>query len=125
MPLKLLIPLAAALALGAGTAMADDDRADHYGGEPAPTLAAALGNLAEYNQRLATLLQSPTLAPADLHEVHRLTYTLENALQRLDDELEGMAESLEAVHLASEAQDEATVRTQGRAYLESSGRLLE
>lgn len=50
--------------------------------------------------------------------------TLENAIARVDKELETMAEQVEAVHIASETGDTETVTRDGRAYLETIRLLL-
>jgi len=76
-----------------------DDRPSHYEGEPAATLEQAVANFSEYNARLETILGRGELDSGDLHEVHRLTYTLENALEKLREEMEDLAEVLEEVHI--------------------------
>ncbi|MEX1033154.1 MAG: DUF6746 family protein [Cellvibrionaceae bacterium] len=100
-----------------------DERPDHFEGKPSPTLEVALGNLSEYNPRLAALLEKDTLSPEDLHQVHQLTYTLENALEKLASEQARVAELLEEVHQASERADSATVKASGRAYLKGTAPL--
>ena len=79
-----------ATCLSAG-AMADE-RIQHAKGLPADTLAQAVSNLN--------------------------SHTLENALQRINAELAEIAESLEAMHIASESNDPHTVKHQGQAYLD-------
>ncbi|MEQ8484642.1 MAG: hypothetical protein RIB46_09785 [Pseudomonadales bacterium] len=100
------------------TVRADPPRVDHHAGEPAPTLTVALANLQDYNARLAAILAQDELTAADLAVVHELTYTLENALARIREDVALVAEHLEAVHLASERADVATVRDRGRSYLD-------
>ncbi|EWH01384.1 DUF6746 family protein [Halomonas sp. BC04] len=73
---------------------------DHFKGEPAETLADAVANFSEYNQQLAALLAQDELSITDLGTIHELTYTLENALEKIDEEVETMAVTLEEVHLA-------------------------
>ena len=51
-------------------------------------------------------------------KVHELTYTLENALAKINDELGKLAVTLEEVHLASEKYDADAVRDHGDAYME-------
>ena len=63
--------------------------------EPAETMEQALANFSEYNARLAALLEQDELTMADLAQIHQLTYTLENALERINDDLEDLAETLE------------------------------
>ncbi|MFO8005095.1 DUF6746 family protein [Thioalkalivibrio sp.] len=101
-----------------------DDRPDHYQGESSETVEQALSNLNEYNSKLTALVEKDTLTADDLAQVHQLTYTLENALEQLADEQERVAELLEEVHVASEANDPDTVQSSGREYLERLQKLL-
>lgn len=107
------------LILFAGAPLAQAERAAHFEGEAAPTLDAALANLTEHNAHLAELITQETLDPHALHAVHQLTYTLENAVETLRNELEAAAEALEAVHIASETSDPDTVRSAGQQYLDT------
>ena len=91
-----------------------DDEYDHYKGEPSKTLEQAVANFSEYNNRLEQVLAG------DL----TLTYTLENALGKLDHELEDIAERLEKVHKASEHAAPDTVKEQGAVYLEKSRSII-
>lgn len=116
LPVAVLILSASLLA----TPTLADDAIDHFKGEPAPTLQAALANLATYNPQLQALLAKGQLDNADMMAVHQLTYTLENALARLDDEVDLLEDALEAVHKASENADPATVLEQGRIYLDKA-----
>jgi hypothetical protein len=119
--------LAAGLAVVAlsFTAPVSASEVDHYEGRKADTLAEAVTNLREYNARLEKLLDQEELSAADLEKVHQLTYTLENALKRINTELGGIAGDLETVHLASERQETDTVRSKGRAYLEQVDTLID
>src|SRR5690606_36410688 len=84
-PMHYARPLSALL-LGlflAGHSLASE-RYEHFKGQPSENLPQALHNLAEYNQKLQALLAKPAFDEHDLHEVHALTYTLENALGRID-----------------------------------------
>ncbi|MCH8543662.1 MAG: hypothetical protein LAT61_08835 [Alcanivorax sp.] len=110
------------LLFGSGLALAD--RADHFEGLPADTLEQAVANLSEYNRKLAALVAQDSLSPQDMHAVHQLTYTLENALERIHTELGDLAEVLEEVHVASETADPDTVLQQGRAYLDKARTLV-
>ena len=111
------------LAFGLSGTAAADERPDHFEGEKAATLDEALSHLAKYNAELRSILAKDELGPDDTAKIHELTYTLENALARIDDEVEAMAESLEDVHVASERYEVETVRTQGRRYLDASSKL--
>lgn len=98
---------------------------DHYEGKKADTLEEAVTNLREYNGRLEALLDKEELSADDHAQVHRLSYTLENALKRIEEELPGIAADLESVHLASERQEAETVRSDGRKYLEQIDTLID
>lgn len=91
---------------------------DHYSGKEAKNLEQAMTNLREYNQRLADLLAKDELSNDDLATIHRLSYTLENALARIDTDLDTMAEVLETVHLASERGETDKVRGRGEPFVE-------
>lgn len=120
---KVLTLASVALLMMAGTAQADD-RPDHFKGEASPSWEVAVTNLTEYNERLAKLVNKDELTAEDLNEVHQLTYTLENALERMEDELENVAETLEKVHVASETNQPDTVKKEGEKYLTDVKKVL-
>lgn len=107
------------LAPGAGAA----ERFDHYQGAPAATIQEALSNLEAYNEYLESLLGQDQLTDADMGRIHQLSYTLENALERIDEELDAIAASLEAVHLGSEQLQRDRVLENGRDYLKRTRQL--
>lgn len=102
-----------------------EERPDHFKGLPAETLEEAVGNFSEYNGRLEEILSSEELSAADLSAIHELTYTLENALGKINEELTALADVLEEVHLASEHNGYDDVRRHGRQYLDISRRIIE
>ena len=113
-----LVPFSTpAWASGAG------ERAAHFEGKPSATLAKAVANFNEYNLKLKTILDGK-LTDADMAEVHQLTYTLENALEKINEEMSALAGTLEEVHLASEKLDRDAVLKHGRAYLSVSGQVV-
>ena len=113
-------------AAGLGVAQADEDqRYEHFKGQPAKNLDQALFNLANFNAKLEDIMAKDELTPNDMATIHQLSYTLENALQRLDEEVDTMQEVLEEVHLASESMDYETVQKQGKVYLESTGKIVK
>jgi len=95
------------------------ERVDHFEGEPAATLDEAPASLTEYDRRRAAVLESESLDAAALDEIHQLSYRLENALQRIDTELEALAEMLEELHLAYERADVEVTNRSARDYLET------
>ncbi|MEJ6655905.1 MAG: hypothetical protein QNL70_07850 [Pseudomonas sp.] len=113
-----------ALSLSA-VSWADTERPGHFKGEPADTLQQAVTNLSEYNTKLDELLAKDELTPMDMHEVHQLTYTLENALQKIQADLADTAEVLEEVHIASETGKSGVVTEKGQAYLQTTRILVK
>lgn len=99
-------------------------RPDHYHGEPSATTEQAVANFREYNKRLAKILAQETLSAQDMNEVHQLTYTLENALEKLRADFADLAEVLEEVHVASETLDTSTVKAKGKIYLDSAHKVI-
>lgn len=115
-----LISLSAfAFASASASGVQATDRTDHFKGKEAPSWNVAHGNLTQYNQRLTEVLSKETLTAQDLAQVHELTYTLENALERMSQTLSDTAEILEKVHVASETNQPQTVKTEGANYLEA------
>jgi|TARA_R110000851_G_scaffold328522_1_gene499412 membrane-bound lytic murein transglycosylase len=106
-----------------GSALASE-RPDHFHGKPADTLEAALTNFAEYNRELAAILKKEEVTSIDMAQIHELTYTLENALNKIRSDLNGLAETLEKVHVASERAETGVVRVQGSAYLNLADKII-
>lgn len=102
----------------------DTPRVDHYEGMASESLEDALVHLGEYNARLQVMIEGETLTPSDLNTIHQLTYTLENALERIRIEVSAIAETLEDVHVASEQAEALRVKELARAYLEASQPLI-
>lgn len=120
---KLMAPLALAGLLGfAVSAQATD--VEHFKGLPAETLEQAVVNFAEYNQKLATVL-SGEIDNQAMVEVHELTYTLENALAKIHAEVAELVDTLEELHLASEAFDAEAVKAQGDTYLSVATQIVK
>lgn len=109
----------------ASNAVLADDQVDHFQALESPDLETAMENLAEYNEKLRAILDQDTLSGNDMAKVHKLTYTLENALGRIATEVDDVAAVLEEVHLASERGDKGTVRSEGRSYLSTTGKLVD
>ncbi|WP_089711226.1 DUF6746 family protein [Halomonas daqiaonensis] len=117
--------LFAALCTGLlATTVQAEERPDHFEGEAADTLTEAVSQFSDTNHQLAVLLAQEELSNADLGTVHRLSYTLENALAKFDEELDAMAVDLEEVHLGSESAERERVRNHGAAYLEAAQTLV-
>lgn len=93
------------------------DPVEHFQGKDAESLAQAVSNFNKGNQRLEKLLSQDTLSSADIAAIHELTYTLENALAKINTDLDQLAVTLEEVHLGSEDNDADRVKTEGDKYL--------
>lgn len=116
------VVLAASLAV-AGGAVAEE-RPDHFKGHAAPDLATAVAHFSEYNNRLEKALAGD-LTGADIATIHELTYTLENALEKINNDLEELAETLEKVHVASETADRDVLKKAGPAYLSTARSVIK
>ncbi len=92
-----------------------EDRTEHFAGKPADTLEQAVANFAEGNRQLRELL-SGDVSQEDLAQIHQLSYTLENALGKMNEEMQALAVLLEQVHLGSETGKTQSVQGNARAY---------
>lgn len=108
-----------AVSVAMAGAVVADERPDHFEGLPSPDLQTAVENFSEYNNRLEKVLAGE-LTDVDLAKIHELTYTLENALEKMNSEMEELAETLEKVHVASETDDREALKEAGPAYLKTS-----
>lgn len=121
--MKTLTSIALSCLLSVALPALADERPDHYAGEPSETLEQALSNFSEYNDKLDKILSKDELSATDLNEVHQLTYTLENALEKIRSEYADLAEVLEEVHIASETTDSDSVKSKGQDYLETANKV--
>ncbi|QDP02802.1 DUF6746 family protein [Thalassotalea sp. PS06] len=102
-----------------------EENYQHFPAIAAPGTHVALCNLRAFNEKLNAILSKEDLTPEDMVKVHELTYTLENAVMRLQKDLETVAADLEEVHLASERLDSETIKNRGDAYLSATGLILD
>lgn len=122
---KITFLITSLFALSLSAMIQAEERPDHFKGKSSETLEQAVANFSEYNGKLADLLAKDALSPHDLHQVHELTYTLENALEKLNAELTELANTLEAVHVASENGDAKTTKEQGARYLDTARKVIK
>lgn len=108
----------------APTAFGDEDF-DHFASLEAPNTTVAVCNLNRFNNKLQAIVEKAELSAEDMVKVHELTYTLENAVQRLQQNLVDIAVDLEKTHKASEALKQDDVRMAGNAYLDTLNLLLK
>ncbi len=116
------VVLAVGLVVTAGAIA--EEQTGHFKGLAAPDLATAVSNFSDYNNRLETAL-SGDLSDADLVTIHQLTYTLENALEKINVDLEELAQTLEKVHVASETFNRDALKQAGPAYLQTSRTVIK
>lgn len=116
------VVLAASLIV-AGSAVAEES-SGHFKGLAAPDLNTAVANFSEYNNRLEKVLAGE-LTDADLVTVHELTYTLENALEKINVDLEELAQTLEKVHVASETFNRDALKEAAPAYLTTARTVIK
>ena len=100
------------------------ERPDHFKGLPAETLEEAVANFSEYNKKLEAMMDKG-LSRRDMGEVHQMTYTMENALEKIHEEVAQLVDTLEDLHLASEGTDPRDMATKAAIYLEAAQTLIK
>jgi hypothetical protein len=120
----LLVPLLC-VSFSVNVLASDNDRPEHFKGLMPKDIKEAVEHFSEYNAKLGNIIAQKHLSPEDLHTVHELTYTIENALGMLSNELGLLAETLEAVHIASEHADPKTVQEQGQRYIDGAKKIIK
>ncbi|MCX4189779.1 DUF6746 family protein [Methylophaga sp. OBS3] len=115
--MKFIHSVAAAILSFGVVTLSYADPVEHFQGKPAENLAEAVNNFNAGNQRLAKLMDKESLTAADVAAIHKLTYTLENALAKINADLDQLAVTLEAIHLGSEEGDVEKVSVETTKYL--------
>ncbi|WP_417445439.1 DUF6746 family protein [Kangiella sp.] len=95
----------------------------HFKGEKPETMAEAVAILEKYNAQLEGRIKYE-LTPYTMAEIHQMSYSLENALQFIEEHLDKTQENLEKVHIASETNDPETVQQKGKEYLQGTKKLI-
>lgn len=95
----------------------------HFKGEKPETMAEAIAVIEKYNAQLEGRIQYE-LTPYTMAEIHQMSYSLENALQFIEEHLKKTQENLEEVHIASETNDTETVQKKGKEYLQGTKELF-
>ncbi len=115
----ILITLALFLTVTGGLAAEElsPDGRPHFEGKEVDSLEEAFHQFEEGNEKLEKYLEGDSIESADLAHIHKLTYSLENAISKMQDALGTLATTLEDVHLASERGDQDVVLESGREYL--------
>lgn len=97
---------------------------NHFPSLPSNDTQTAICNLNTYNLKLQEIISKKRISPEDMVKIHELTYTLENAVARLQTTLEVTAVELEKVHKASERMDSKVVKHSGDSYIQQLETLL-
>ena len=105
------------------SANASDDDA-HFKAIVSTDIASALCNLKTYNAELQQVTGEKDVDTMGMLKVHELTYTLENALQKIQAELTTIAADLEEVHQSSESHDQTKVKSYTEKYINGIDALL-
>jgi len=91
---------------------------------PPSNLAEAVKQFSEYNTRLdQALAQEQT--PENMAQIHELTYTLKAALEKIVEEMDGLNDTLEEIHIASEAESADEVSSYGAGYLKTARTVIK
>lgn len=99
-------------------------RVDHYQAKAADGVEEAVANLREANRKLAELLAGE-VGEYDIHDIHSLSYTLEESLLRIADELRQLHGIVADMHFATEGQQREAVIDYGEAYLSEIGKIFK
>jgi len=120
---KTTVATIAAFVLSVSSAQAEE-KYSHFPSLASENTSAALCNLEKYNEKLQAIVSKKALTPEDMVKVHELTYTLENAVIRLQADLATIAVDLEKVHKGSEHMDKSTIKQSGKSYLDATRKIL-
>lgn len=113
------------LILGAALALptlcfASNQDVDHFQGEEPQSLAHAKMMVQHSHQQIEALLRKEKLTTEEIHELHELTYSLENAVAFIQEDMKGAADALETLHKASETYDPKKARDAAKLYLDAA-----
>lgn len=102
----------------ASTSFASDDK--HFKGEMPTTYLQAQQQLAEGKAELARILEDGKVSIVEMGKIHQLTYSLENSLEFMEQEMERIQETLERVHKGSEHGTNEQVFNDAQQFLKNS-----
>ncbi len=100
------------------SAPAKDEKVQHYEAKEIKTAADALRVLDETSAQVASVLKNTPLSTAQLEEIHKITYTMEAAVEVLRGketaankaQRASLADNVEVLHKASESHAEQRTR---------------
>ncbi|WP_288025234.1 DUF6746 family protein [Thauera sp.] len=116
-----------ALTVVSSAALANDaapaNRVSHYQGQQAESIVQTMANLREANAKLRALLAGE-VGEYDIHDIHSLSYTLEDSLARIAEEVKQLHNTVADMHFASEGLKRDAVIDFGTAYLEGIDKIV-
>ena len=122
--MKNLTALMLATSLMSLSQIAFSETAKHFEGKSLESIEEALEVFKEYNEQFEAKLNT-ALDPLALHEIHEMSYTMENALGYIANTINTIAEDLESVHKASEHANPERVKEKGSEYLKLSRTVIK
>ncbi|NLY25992.1 MAG: hypothetical protein GX049_00340 [Alcaligenaceae bacterium] len=96
----------------------------HFAGDQSATLEQALENFSSNNKQVAQLLKGE-VSEVDMAKIHELTYSLENALEKIRKDLDSLADTLENLHNASEVMKRDEVIKEGQKYISTAQKVVK
>ncbi len=129
----LAISVAALFTLGVAHAQSEEQAVDENlveqleeaQGQSINTLQQAVDALELRNDLLDVLLSKEELTERDMAIIQQLTETIENALAKIDEELDVMRDHVQEVNAGAEGQEQERVRENGREYLDRIKTLMQ
>lgn len=100
------------------------NRVSHYAAQKAGSIDEALANLREANAKLTALLAGE-VGEYDIHDIHSLSYTLEESLERIGKEIKQLHGTVADMHFASEGLNRDAVIDYGKAYLSGIEKIVK
>jgi len=100
------------------------NRVAHFQAKSADGVSEAVANLREANDKLANLLAGEVDDYA-MHDIHSLSYTIEESLTRIVAELRLLHDTAADMHFATEGLKRDAVIDYGEAYLSGVRKIIE
>lgn len=100
------------------------ERVDHFQAKQADGVVEAIANLREANAKLAELLSGEVNDYA-MNDIHSLSYTVEESLTRIIEEMKMLLDTAGDMHFATEGLKRDAVIDYGDAYLSGVRNIID
>lgn len=100
------------------------ERVSHYEAQKGESIEQTIAILLETNAKLKELLAGE-MGEYDIHDIHSLSYTLEDSLMAIANEVKQLHGTVADMHFASEGQDRDAVIDYGKAYLSGVEKIIK